>query len=145
MSIAENKAVVLRLMEEYFNNSDEKTWEALADPDVVIHGATGSVQGSEIAKSFYAQMKVTFRPWHFTVEDLIAEGDQVVVRLIESGTMSGPFMGQPPSGKQFSTEAVQICRLRDGKLVEMWGFRDTGSVMRQLALTSTSVPASIHQ
>src|SRR5690349_11852654 len=120
MSTTENKALVLRLMEEYFNDGDERTWEALADPNVIVHGATGDMRGAGIVKSFYAQMRLAFQPWRLTVEDVIAEGDQVVVRLTESGTMSGPFLGQAGNGKSFTIGAVQICRVREGKLVEMW-------------------------
>jgi predicted ester cyclase len=68
------------------------------------------------------------------VEDVIAEGDKVVVRLTESGTMSGSFMGMSPTGKSFTIPAVQICRLVEGKLAEMWGLPDSGSQMRQLGL-----------
>src|SRR5579859_6038096 len=142
MSTTENKTTVLRLMDEYFNNGNEQTCDELADPDVVIHGVTADIRGAGAAKPFYAQLRKAFDPWHLAVEELIAEGDQVVVRLIESGTMSGPVMGQPPNGKQFVLETVQICRIHQGKLVEMWGFRDSGAIMRQLELVPG--PAAIH-
>jgi predicted ester cyclase len=48
--------------------------------------------------------------------------------------MSGSFMGMSPTGKSFTIPAVQICRLVEGKLAEMWGLPDSGSQMRQLGL-----------
>ncbi len=53
-------------------------------------------------------------------------------------SMKGSFMGMPPTGRSYTLDAVQICRLANGKLAEMWGFRDTGSQMRQLGLVASS-------
>ena len=133
MSTEADKAIVLRLMEEYFNNQNEAVWDELAHPEVVIHGVS-TLHGASEAKAFFARLHESLQPWHVTVEDVIAEGDKVVVRLTESGTMVGPWLGRAPTGKSFQLGAVQICRLAGGRLVEMWGFRDTGSMMRQLGL-----------
>ncbi|HXF60132.1 MAG TPA: ester cyclase, partial [Caldilineaceae bacterium] len=57
------------------------------------------------------------------------------LRLTESGTMVGSLRGIAPTGRQYTIPAVQIFRLTNGKLVEMWGFRDTGSMMQQLGIT----------
>ena len=127
-----NKAIVLRLLEEFINQEKEAVWDELAHPDVLVHGVY-DLRGSAEAKSFFAGLFCAFHP-RFRVEDVIAEGDQVVVRLTESGTMSDSFMGMPATGKSYTIGAVQICRLAEGKLAEMWGFRDSGSQMRQLGL-----------
>ena len=132
MSAEANKALVLRLLEEFINQEKEAVWDELAHPDVLIHGVH-DLRGSAEVKPFFAHLFRAFHP-RFQVEDVIAEGDQVVVRLTESGTMSDSFMGMPATGKSYTIGAVQICRLAEGKLAEMWGFRDSGSQMRQLGL-----------
>ena len=134
MSTEQNKAIVLRLMEELFNNRNEAVWDELVHPNVVIHWISGHMRGAHEAKQFYARLFAAFDPWHGTIEDIIAERDKVAVRLTETGTMTGSFMGMPPTGKSFALDVVQICHLVDGKLAEMWGFRDSGSQMRQLGL-----------
>jgi steroid delta-isomerase-like uncharacterized protein len=134
MSTESNKAIVVRLMQEFFNNRNEALWDELAHPDVVIHGVSDHMRGVNEVRHFYARLFAAFDPWHTTIEDIIAEGDKVVVRLTETGTMTESFMGMPPTGKSFTLDAVQICHLVDGKLAEMWGFRDSGSQMRQLGL-----------
>jgi hypothetical protein len=54
-------------------------------------------------------------------------------------------MGMAPAGKAFTIGAVQICRFAEGKLVELWGFRDSGSQLRQLGVTAPAVSAgSMH-
>ena len=132
MSAEANKASVLRFLEELANQEKVAVWDEFAHPDVLVHGVY-DVRGSAEAKSFFAQLLRAFHP-RFTFEDVIAEGDTVVVRLSESGTMSDSFMGMSATGKSYTIGAVQICRLAEGKLAEMWGFRDSGSQMRQLGL-----------
>ena len=134
MSTEANKALVVRLMEEYFNERKDHVWDELVHPDVVIHGVSGHMRGANESRHFYARLFAAFDPLHFTIEDIIAEDDKVVVRLTETGTMTGSFMGMLPTDKSFTLDAVQICHLVDGKLAEMWGFRDSGSQMRQLGL-----------
>ena len=48
-------------------------------------------------------------------------------------------VGMPPTGKTFTIPAVQICRFAEGKLVEMWGFCDSGSQLRQLGPAAPAV------
>src|SRR6266849_3967559 len=86
-----NKAVVQRLMEDYFNRRDEEVWDHLVRDDVVIHGAQGDLQGSEAATTRYRALWATVQPWQPTV-----------VRLIERGTMVGRLRGMPPTGKEFT-------------------------------------------
>jgi steroid delta-isomerase-like uncharacterized protein len=142
MGTETNKELVRRLFDEYFNRRNEAVWDELVHPDVVIHGAAANLTGADAAKAFYAQLFTTFQPWTGTIDDMIAEGDQVAARITEAGTMVGSLMGMPPTEKTFTIPAVQICRFAEGKLVEMWGFRDTGSLLRQLGLTAPPVSAS---
>jgi predicted ester cyclase len=55
---------------------------------------------------------------HFTIEDIIAEGDKVVWRYSATGTHKGDFMGIPASGKQGTTCGIVISRVVNGKLQE---------------------------
>ena len=69
---------------------------------------------------------------HFTFEDLIAEGDKVVVRETMSGTQQGELMGIPPTGKQFSVTGIEIYRFEGGKIVEHWLESDMLGLLQQL-------------
>jgi predicted ester cyclase len=68
----------------------------------------------------------------FTIDDSIAEGDQVAVRLTASATQSGEFMGLPPSGERYTIPEIHIFRVRDGRIVEHWHPFDQLGMMRQL-------------
>jgi steroid delta-isomerase-like uncharacterized protein len=66
------------------------------------------------------------------VEDIVAEGDKVVIRYTGVATDTVGFMGRPPTGKTISTAAMQIFRFADGQIVESWAVRDDLGTLRQL-------------
>lgn len=65
----------------------------------------------------------------------IVEGEWVVHRMDITLTMSGPFMGQEPTGRTARFIEVEAARVRDGRIVEMWSLVDRSDVFRQLGLT----------
>jgi steroid delta-isomerase-like uncharacterized protein len=67
-----------------------------------------------------------------TIDDMIAEGNEVAVRLTSSATQSGPFMGLPPSGKRYEIQEIHWFRLRDGQIAEHWHQADFLGMLRQL-------------
>ena len=67
-----------------------------------------------------------------TVEDMIAEGDKVVDRVIVRGTHEGELMGIPATGKQVEVVEMHISRIADGKIVERWGQWDAMGMMQQI-------------
>jgi predicted ester cyclase len=69
---------------------------------------------------------------HMTVEDLIAEGDTVVARVVIRGTHRGEYMGLPATGKQIEFSGFDCLRIVDGKFAEHWGTFDQLSMMQQL-------------
>jgi predicted ester cyclase len=76
---------------------------------------------------------------HWAVEDLIAEGDKVVVRFTMRGTHHGEFMGIPPTGKVVTVRGIAICRFAGSKAVEyrssvdLLGFLQQLGVIQQMA------------
>lgn len=72
-----------------------------------------------------------------TVEDVVAEGDRVAVRLTARGTHTGPLLGLPPTGKSVSFGGMEVFRVADGLIVESWGQFDALGLLRQLGATPT--------
>ena len=68
----------------------------------------------------------------YEVEDVIAEGDRVAVRLTSSATHTGHFMGMPASGKRYEIGEIHIFRIRDGRVSEHWHQADFMGMMKQL-------------
>jgi predicted ester cyclase len=73
-----------------------------------------------------------FPDLRIAVEDVVAEGDRVVVRLRFTGTHDGPFQGLEPTGRPVEFGAIRIYRLVDGVVVETWAHQDSMGLVRQL-------------
>jgi steroid delta-isomerase-like uncharacterized protein len=68
----------------------------------------------------------------FTVEDVIAEGDRVVVRWRNRGTHVGDFLGLPASGRSFDIAGIDVYRVAGGRLAEHWHVVDQLTMLIQL-------------
>jgi steroid delta-isomerase-like uncharacterized protein len=134
MSIEQNKAVARRLIEDVFNQGDISLVDELIAPDFVEHEEMppGTPSGREGNKAATAMLRSAFPDFKATIDDMVAEGDKVVLRLTWSGTQEGEFMGMPPSGKRFSISVFDILRIDGGKIVEHWGQMDQMAMMQQL-------------
>ena len=99
--------------------SPEAVDELLAD-DFVPHnwGKTGS--GKQAMTDAIKRASAGLSDTRMTIEDVIAEGDRVAVRLTSHAVQTGPFMGLPPSGKPYTIEEIHIFRIEDGKVAEHW-------------------------
>ncbi len=135
MSTEENKATVRRFYEQAINKQDAAAIDAFIDPRCVDHALPpGMPAGIEGSKQFIAMYLTAFPDLHFTVEDMIAEGDRVVARLTTRGTHNGPFLGVPPTGKTTSITCIDINRLSNGKTVEHWLEMDSLGLFQQLGV-----------
>jgi predicted ester cyclase len=92
------------------------------------------MQGLEAYKQLLSVYVTAFPDLQFTIEDMIAEGDTVVVRYTTRGTHQGNFRGIPPTGKQVSGTGMFIDRLVNGKAVEQWFNGDDLGLLQQLGV-----------
>jgi len=120
MSTEDNKANVRRGYEA-LNQRNVAVFDELLTPDIVFHTASTTIQGLAAYKQFLSMLFTAFPDLQFTIEDMIAEGDFVVVRHTTRGTHQGNFRGIPPTGKQVSGTGMFIDRIVHGKAVEQMG------------------------
>ena len=73
---------------------------------------------------------------HCTIEDLLVSGDKITARLLFTGTHKGEFMGHPATGKPVRFFAIDILRIRNGKIVEDWHLEDNLSLLEQIGVVS---------
>ena len=64
--------------------------------------------------------------------ETIAEGDLVMIRWEGGGTHTGDLMGVPASGNSLTVTGIDLFRLVDGKIVEMWQEQDVLGMMQQM-------------
>jgi predicted ester cyclase len=76
-----------------------------------------------------------FPDLRINIEELVAEGDQVVARLTMSGTNTGEYRGLPaPTQQHFISEAIAILRIADAKVTEIRGTTDRLGMLTQLGI-----------
>ena len=78
-------------------------------------------------------LRAAFPDFHLTIEDSIADGENVWIRMTARGTNLGPCMG-PPTGKSITITVMDVCRFANGKIVEHWGVPDRFAVLASMAL-----------
>ncbi len=136
MSTEQNKAAERRFYEEVWGKHNLGCVDELVAPEVVEHNPLfpGQGPGREGFRQTVEKVFSAFPDAQSTIEDLIAEGDKVVVHWIGSGTQRGEFMGIPPTNKQMTTAGIDIIRYKGGKRVETWRQWDALGVMQQLGV-----------
>lgn len=108
--------------------------ELVAEGFVTHMPLQGYDQNREGLREFFMAMREAFPDLKCTVDMLIVKGDKGVALITMSGTQKGEFMGMPASGKQFSTQGIDIVRFENGKAVEHWGVSDDMTMMHQLGM-----------
>jgi steroid delta-isomerase-like uncharacterized protein len=140
MSAEENKALVRRFVEEFWNEGNEATADELMAFDAEIHMPTGEVVDPGGLKGFAATFRGAFPDWHSTFEELVAEGDRVAERWTGRGTHLGELQGIPPTGKRVEAPGSVFYRIVGGKIVEFRGQLDMMRIMQQLG----AIPSAQH-
>jgi predicted ester cyclase len=135
----ENKTLFRRTYEELLNQGNLDVADELVATEFINHEAPpGRDRGPESMRALATMLRTAFPDLHFTIEELVAEGDTVAGRLRMSGTHEGPLMGTPPTGRSVRQEHMHFVRIREGKAVEHWGVRDDLGMMQQLGLIPES-------
>jgi len=138
MSTEENKATVRGFTEEGWNQGNIAVFDELCTPNWVYHDPfVPNVRTLAEYKPWATETRSVFPDLHFTIEDLVAEGDQVVVRYTLRGTNTGDIvtpMPLPATGKQVTVTAIAIVRFAGGKGVEVWNQGDSLGLFQQLGL-----------
>jgi steroid delta-isomerase-like uncharacterized protein len=131
-------AKIRRFMEEAFNKGNIKAVDEFVSADLVEHDPfPGQGPGLQGFKQGLAALRQAFPDLRIGIDDVLADGEKVVIRSTMKGTHKGTFMNMPPTGKQFSVEGIDIVRMSGGKAVEHWGVTDIMTMMQQLGAIPT--------
>jgi steroid delta-isomerase-like uncharacterized protein len=134
-----NKALIRRFVEEVQNQKSEDAYWELNDPEFVNLAPLppGISADREGGFAYLFGFMNAFPDSQVTIDDMIAEGDQVVTKKTFTGTHTGDFAGIPSTGNKVTLQFVDIMRVRDGKIVEHWNCIDQLSFMQQLGVIPT--------
>jgi steroid delta-isomerase-like uncharacterized protein len=132
MTTEDQRQLVLRFVHEILEMGAVDALDGLVAPD--FHSYTWGPQGSgrEELRQAMGRVGTALDDRVFRVEDTVAEGDLVAVRLTASATQVGEFMGLPASGRRYTVGEMHFVRVRDGRIVEHWHQYDVSGLLRQL-------------
>ncbi len=132
MNIEEEcKSVVCRYVDA-FNRGDLAELKALFADDAEIQGVMGKGLMEKV-EPIWRQL-VEGYGMQLRLEELIAEGQMIAARYVETGTFRAPAFGNEPTGKSYTLLAMEWFEIEGGKIKRRWGARDSASQARQLGI-----------
>ena len=134
----ENK-VVMRRFVEFINTGSETLAQELISPDAVFHvpGNPEPMRGPAGYLAVIGMMRSGFPDIQWTLEEMIAEDDNVAARFTMHGTHLGSFFGVPPTGKTIAVQAMNFYRLSGGQFIEERGQPDLLGLLQQIGSVPT--------
>jgi steroid delta-isomerase-like uncharacterized protein len=124
-TVAANKRVVLAFMQDVLNGHRGDHAVRYLTPGMSWHGGTvGTVTGSDNVAGLMTTVVTAIPDLHTEVQDIFGQHNEVVVRLVVTGTQKGPLLGIPASGRPVRWDAIDLYHLQDGKISEEWAGED---------------------
>jgi len=131
-----NAALVRRVYEDCINRDQLSRVNELIAPDYV--GPRGE-RGPDGFLTALSALRRGFPDIHFTLHDVISDGDKVSVRWTWRGTHQGPFAGLEPTGKRVDNTGIAVYSIRDDKIVQAWIETDRLGILQALGVIDPSL------
>jgi predicted ester cyclase len=128
-----NKQAIRRLYDET-NKGNYDFLDELLAPDFVSYGGAGfkDLHGPAEFKELTMTFLTSFPDLWFQVDEIIGEGDDVLVSGTLSGTHKGDFYGMPATGNKVSWTGCAIFRFRGSQVIARWQEFDALGLMGQI-------------
>jgi len=131
-SLAEtNKKVIGAFAESVFMKKDLSAVDQFVRTDYIQHNPLVK-QGASGFKEFFSTWFASVPDWQYKLSKIVAEGDQVWAYGTYSGTLKKDWLGIAASGQKYAFEAVDIFRIQDGKVAELWDVMDIYGLFKHL-------------
>ena len=124
-SPSENLALARRFFNECWNEGRVDALTEIMAPEHVHHFASGDMHGPESVKSLILELRRDFPDFHITIDDEIVGQDKVVLRWTIRGT-------HQPTGNSVEYTGIDIIRIANSRIVELWNQMDLVGYKRQL-------------
>jgi hypothetical protein len=142
MSIEENKALVRRYFEDAPYHPE--VCDIIFAPQVPWH-ALYHTQNPDFnsnpqdEKAAYERHQEMWGGWSESIDEMIAEGDRVMVRWTFRGTQQGEYLGMPPTHKPVTFTGIYIFRIAEDRIAEVWNLWDQLGELQQLGILPETV------
>ena len=134
MTPAQNKALIRRFYDEVWANGRLDAADDVFAADYIRHDlrASEAAAGPEGQKQIARDFRAAFPDLRFEVDIMLGEDDLVAARWTASGTHTGRWGDEEPTGRSATFSGVNIVRFANGKVVEIWNHRDDLGLREQL-------------
>ena len=127
------KAVVRQNTEEVQGKGNFDVFEELFADDFVDHTTQpGTTPDKAGVRKLYTYMREAFPDFHAEIHWQLADGDRVTTYKTYYGTHDGPFLGIAPTHHKIHFESVDVMRVQNGKITDLWGVGNLLSLMQQI-------------
>ena len=125
-----NERVVEAFLQDVINEHHGNHAANYLNPGMQWSGGTvGTITGRANVAGLFAGVVAAFPDAHITIDDIFGQGDQVVVRVVVSGTQQGAILGIPASGRHVQWDGVDVYRLSHGKISNIWAGDDWTAIL----------------
>ena len=135
MSTEENKEIVRRFFEAGPSQGNLSIADKLLSPDFVMHTPLPASPGIEGMNEVITTCRAAFEHLNVTIEDMIADDNNVTARFTAHGIHKGNFMGIQATGKPIAMTGIEIFHIKEGKIIELWGEANLLGLMQQLGIS----------
>lgn len=134
MSTEDNKEIVRRFFDQGPSHGNMSAAKELLAPNFVLHVPLPAAPGIQGISDVVTACREAFEHLNVTVEDMVAEDDRVAARFTARGVHKGAFMGLPATGKPIIMTGIEIFRIENGRIAELWGEANLLGLMQQLGI-----------
>ena len=138
MSEAENRKLFQRYFDVVANEGNLDLADEIFASDYQHHDPANPdprpVVGPQGVRDHLTSLRGAFPDLIFDIDDMVAEGDQIIVRWTARGTNTGDYFGMPATGKSIEITGMNTWRTRDGQAIEGWVNRDDMGLLQQLGV-----------
>jgi steroid delta-isomerase-like uncharacterized protein len=127
-----NKTLARRWFEDLFSRGNLDVANEILSAEFVDHLTHEDERGLEELKAYVTIYRAAFPDIQDTLEQIVAEGDKVVVRWTSRGTHQGEFMGAAPTGRHVTFTGMRLFRIAENKIAESWVNIDERGLQEQL-------------
>ena len=129
--LEKNKNLVKTLCSTVFEKHDFNLLDEIMRDDYIQHNEDAP-QGKDGFKQFFEGIFDGIPDFSYTIKQIIAEGDTVMMYSTTTGTHTREWLGNPPTGNKLNFNVVDIFRIENGKIAEHWDVADTLKLFTQV-------------
>lgn len=130
----QNKAVVRELFGAIDNGNFDRLEQLLSDDFALdVPGLPQPWKKGQLFQAIKAHY-AAFPDWTHVIETLVAEGDNIAVKLNQQGTQKAQYEGIPATGKKVTNPAMHLMTIVNGKVKQWWALEDNLGFMQQLGM-----------